>query len=129
MRIIKVVTEILHVLCIATANKPGTIEEENEEELNNSFDAAQNFIRNIIENPDIVEYNLVTDIFGNELRKSKMIDDYVKNAKKNLRRKIERNISYVNFITMLDASFIFILIRTKKLISILLRCFWRTNSS
>ena len=67
---------------IVTVNKPG-IEEENKEELDNTFDTVQNFIRNIIENPDIAEYKLVTDIFENGLRKSNMIDDYMKNAKKN----------------------------------------------
>ena len=83
-----------------TANKPGTIEEENEEELDNSFDAVKDFIRDITENPDIVEYKLVIDIFENGLRKSNMIDDYIKNAKKNLRRKIERSIPNVNFINV-----------------------------
>ena len=58
----------------------------------------KDFIRDITENPDIVEYNLVTDIFENGLRKSNMIEDYIKTAKKNLRRKIERNIPNVNFI-------------------------------
>ena len=83
---------------IVTANIPGTIEEENEEELDNSFDAVKDFIRDITENPDIVEYNLVTDIFENGLRKSNMTEDYIKIAKKNLRRNIERNIPNVNFI-------------------------------
>ena len=84
--------------CIVTANKLETIEEENEEELDNSFDAVKDFIKDITENPDIVEYKLVTDIFENGLCKSNMIDDYVKNAKKNLRRKIERSILNVSFI-------------------------------
>ena len=83
---------------IVTANKLETIEEENEEELDNSFDAVKDFIKDITENPDIVEYKLVTDIFENGLCKSNMIDDYVKNAKKNLRRKIERSILNVSFI-------------------------------
>ena len=68
---------------IVTANIPGIIEEENEEELDNSFDAVKDFIRDITENPDVVEYKLVIDIFENGLRKSNMIDDYIKNAKKN----------------------------------------------
>ena len=54
---------------IVTANKPGTIEEENEQELDNSFDAVKDFIRDITQNPDIAEYKLVTDIFENGLRK------------------------------------------------------------
>ena len=83
---------------IVTSNKLETIEEENEEELDNSFDAVKDFIKDITENPDIVEYKLVTDIFENGLCKSNMIDDYVKNAKKNLRRKIERSILNVSFI-------------------------------
>ena len=60
----------------------------------------KDFIRDITENPDIVEYKLVIDIFENGLRKSNMIDDYIKNAKKNLRRKIERSIPNVNFINV-----------------------------
>ena len=60
----------------------------------------KDFIRDITENPDIVEYKLVTDIFENGLCKSNMIDDYVKNAKKNLRRKIERSILNVSFINV-----------------------------
>ena len=47
---------------IVTVNNPGTIEEENEEELDNPFDAVKEFIRDITENPDIVEYKLMTDI-------------------------------------------------------------------
>ena len=85
---------------IVTVNNPGTIEEENEEELDNPFDAVKDFIRDITENPDIVEYKLMTDICENGLRKSNMIDDYIKNAKKNLRRKIERSILSVNFINV-----------------------------
>ena len=65
----------------------------------------QDFIRDITETPGIVEYKLMSDIFENELRKSNMIDDYIKNAKKNLRRKTER-ISQMSFLFMLDASFI-----------------------
>ena len=37
---------------------------------------------------------------GGGWRKSNMIDDYIKNAKKNLRRKIERSIPNVNFINV-----------------------------
>ena len=73
---------------IATANKPGT-EEDNKEELDNSFDAVQDFIRDITENPDIVEYKLVTGIFENGLRKSNMTDDYIKNAKKNFGERLK----------------------------------------
>ena len=51
-------------------------------------------------NPDIVEYKLVTEIFENGLRKSNMIDNYIKNAKKNLSRKIERSIPNVNCINV-----------------------------
>ena len=47
---------------IITVNNPGTIEEENEEELDNPFDAVKEFIRDITENPDIVEYKLMTDM-------------------------------------------------------------------
>ena len=47
---------------IATANKPG-IEEDDKEELDNSFDVVQDFIRDVTENPDIVEYKLVTIYF------------------------------------------------------------------
>ena len=65
----------------------------------------QDFIRDITETPGIVEYKLMSDIFENELRKSNMIDDYIKNAKKNLRRKTER-ISQMSFLFMLDANFI-----------------------
>ena len=39
----------------------------------------------------------MTDVIQNELRRSNLIDDYIKNGKKNLRRKIERNISCVIF--------------------------------
>ena len=42
----------------------------------------------------------MTDICENGLRKSNMTDDYIKNAKKNLRRKIERSILNVNFINV-----------------------------
>ena len=68
----------------------------------------QDFIRDIIENPDIVECKLVTDIFENGLRKSNVIDEYIKNAKKNLRRNIERNFPNVNFV-----NFNFINVRRK----------------
>ena len=47
----------------------------------------KDFIRDITENPDIVEYKLVIDIFENGLRKSNMIDDYIKNAKKKIEEK------------------------------------------
>ena len=47
---------------VVTAKKPGTIEEGNEQELDNSFDAVKDFFRDITENPDIVECKLVTDI-------------------------------------------------------------------
>ena len=60
----------------------------------------KDFVRDITENPDIVKYKLVTDIFENGLRKSNMIDDYIKNATKNLRREIERGILNVNFINV-----------------------------
>ena len=60
----------------------------------------KDFIRDITENPDILEYKLATDIFENELRKSNMVEDYIKNAKKNLRRMIKRNIPNVNFINV-----------------------------
>ena len=73
--------------------------EENKEELDNSVDVVQNVTTDIIENPDIVEYKLMNDIFGNELRKSNMIDNYIKGGKKNLRN-IERNIPYVNSINV-----------------------------
>ena len=46
-----------------------TKEEENEEELDNAFDAVKDFTRDTIEYPDIVEYKLVIDIFENGLRK------------------------------------------------------------
>ena len=48
---------------VVTAKKPGTIEEGNEQELDNSFDAVKDFFRDITENPDIVECKLVTDIW------------------------------------------------------------------
>ena len=70
---------------IVTVKKPGRTEEENEQELDNSFDAVKDFIRDITENPDIVEYKLVADIFENRLRKSYMIEDYIRNVQKNLR--------------------------------------------
>ena len=92
---------------IVTANKSGTIEEENEDELDISFDAVQDFIKVMIENPDIVDYKLVTDIFEDELQKSNMTDEYIKNAKKNLRRKIERNIPKVNYINVKRKLFIY----------------------
>ena len=60
----------------------------------------KDFIRDMTENPDIVEYKLVIEIFENGLCKSNMIDDYIKNAKKNLRRRIERNIPNVNFVNV-----------------------------
>ena len=85
-------------MCIVTANKLETTE-ENKEELDNSVDVVQNVTTDIIENPDIVEYKLMNDIFGNELRKSNMIDNYIKGGKKNLRN-IERNIPYVNSINV-----------------------------
>ena len=90
-----------------TANKPRTIEEENEEELDNFFDALKDFIRDITENPDIFEYKLVTDMFENGLRKSSVIDDYIKNAKKNLRKKIERSIPNVNCINVKPKLYIY----------------------
>ena len=68
----------------------------------------KDFIRDITENPDIVEYKLVTDIFENGLCKSNMIDDYVKNAKKNLRRKIERSILNVSFINVRRQLYIYL---------------------
>ena len=74
----------------------------------------QDFIRDITETPGIVEYKLMSDIFENELRKSNMTDDYIKNAKKNLRRKTER-ISQMSFLFMLDASFISIYLFENKL--------------
>ena len=43
---------------------------------------------------------MVTEIFENGLRKSNMIDNYIKNAKKNLSRKIERSIPNVNCINV-----------------------------
>ena len=52
----------------------------------------------------------MTDIFENGLRKSNMIDDYIKNAKKNLRRRLKET----SQMSMLDASFMSILIRSKK---------------
>ena len=55
---------------IVTWTKSGTIEEENEDELDISFDAVQGFIKVMIENPNIVDYKLVTDIFEGELRES-----------------------------------------------------------
>ena len=67
----------------------------------------QDFIRDIIENPDIVECKLVTDIFENGLRKSNVIDEYIKNAKTNLRRNIERNFPNVNFINVRRKLYIF----------------------
>ena len=85
---------------IVTANKSGTIVEENEDELDISFDAVQDFIKVMIENPDIVDYKLVTYIFEDELHKSNMTNEYIKNAKKNLRRKTERNIPKVHFINV-----------------------------
>ena len=72
---------------VVTGKKLGTIEEENEQELDNYFDAVKDFIRDITENPDIVEYKLVPDIFENGLRKSNVIEDYIKNAKKNFEEK------------------------------------------
>ena len=42
----------------------------------------------------------MTEIFENGLRKSNMIDNYIKNAKKNLSRKIERSIPNVNCINV-----------------------------
>ena len=60
----------------------------------------KDFIRDITGNPDIVEYKLVTDIFENGLRKSNIFDDKIKNAQKNLRKKIERNIQNVNFVNV-----------------------------
>ena len=68
----------------------------------------KDFIRDITENPDIVEYKLVTDIFENGLCKSNMIDDYVKNAKKNLRRKIERSILNVSCINVRRQLYIYL---------------------
>ena len=47
----------------------------------------KDFIRDITENPDIVECKLVPDIFENGLRKSSMIEDYIKNIKKNFEEK------------------------------------------
>ena len=92
---------------IVTAKKSEAIEQENEEELDISFDAVEDFIKDLIENPDIAEYKLLTDIFEEELRKSNMTDEYIKNAKKNLRRKIERNIPNVNFINVRRKLFIY----------------------
>ena len=92
---------------IVTANKSGTIEEENEDELDISFDVVQDFIKVMIENPDIVDCKLVTDIFEDELRKSNITDEYIKNAKKNLRRKIERNTPKVNLINIKRKLFIY----------------------
>ena len=50
---------------------------------------------------------------GGGWRKNNMIDDYIKNAKKNLRRKIEISIP-MSILLLLDASFTSILIRWKK---------------
>ena len=50
---------------------------------------------------------------GGGWRKSNMTDDYIKNAKKNLRRKIEISIP-MSILLLLDASFTSILIRWKK---------------
>ena len=93
--------------CIVTANTFGTIEEENEDELDISFDPVQDFIKVMIANPDVVDYKLLTDIFEDELRKSNMTDEYIKNAKKNLRRMIERNIPKINFINVKRKLFIY----------------------
>ena len=92
---------------IVTLKKPDAIAEGNEEELDISFDAVDDFIKALIENPDITEYKFVTDIFEEELRKSNMSDEYIKNAKKNLRRKIERTIPNVNFINVKRKLFIY----------------------
>ena len=90
--------------CIVTANKQGTIEEENEEELDNSFDAVKDFIRDMTENPDIVEYKLVIEIFENGLCKSNMIDWKIWGEGL-------KEISQMSILLMLDASFISILIQ------------------
>ena len=94
--------------CIVTAKKPETIEEENKQELDSYFDAVKDFIRDITENPDFLKYKLATDIFENELRKSNMVEDYIKNTKKNLRRMIKRNIPNVNFINVRRKLYIYL---------------------
>ena len=73
----------------------------------------KDFIRDITKTPDIVKYKLVADIFENGLRKSNMTDDSIKIAKK-IRGERLKEISRMSILLMLDASFISILIRSKK---------------
>ena len=67
--------------------------------IDKAFEEVKEYCHSIGEHPEVVELTYLTNILEKALLKENNNTDQVKFAKKNLRRRIERNVPWMNFFT------------------------------